>query len=264
MIVCFSGNGNTRFVADGLARLLDDIVTPLRAPLIDAPAPEIDAGDSCRVIWAFPVYAWGVPAKVRDFIKRVKISDSRAIHYMVATCGDDVGRTARQWRRLMRQRRFNAAGAWSVTMPNTYVSLPGFDVDTPDIVRRKLAEATRRIDEIATEIKNGFTGDSVTPGAMPEFKSSVLRPLFEKCLMSPRFFHTTPDCVGCGICARACPVGNIALTDRCRPQWSDNCTMCLACYHSCPHHAVAYGKMTRTKGQYRLPAQSDNTTKFTL
>ena len=42
---------------------------------------------------------------------------------------------------------------------------------------------------------------------------------------------------------------NIEVTDK--PQWGNNCTQCLGCYHICPLHAVQYGKATRAKGQYK-------------
>lgn len=254
MIICFSGNGNTRFVAERLGCLLGDSVIGLRSPLIDESSPSLDDDRTGRVIWAFPVYGWGIPAKIRDFISKVMIADTTATHYMVATCGDDIGETARQWRQLTERRGFKAAGAWSVTMPNTYVSLPGFDVDDDAAVCRKLSAAPQRVKEIADGIKSGFTGESVIKGSMPEIKSSVLRPLFEKLLMSPKLFRSTTYCVGCGICARSCPMGNISVGEDSRPHWSDNCAMCLACYHSCPHHAVAYSVMTNKKGQYSLRA----------
>ena len=29
-------------------------------------------------------------------------------------------------------------------------------------------------------------------------------------------------------------------------------TMCLACYHACPQHAIQYGNRTKNKGQYKV------------
>ena len=61
----------------------------------------------------------------------------------------------------------------------------------------------------------------------------------------------TADCVGCERCENICPVGNIRMKDR-HPVWSmdGSCITCMACYHSCPKHAIRFGKFTDNKGQY--------------
>ena len=56
---------------------------------------------------------------------------------MVATCGDDTGLTAREWTALMCEKGLTADAQFSVQMPNTYVLLPGFDVDSPTLEAEK-------------------------------------------------------------------------------------------------------------------------------
>ena len=60
------------------------------------------------------------------------------------------------------------------------------------------------------------------------------------------------DCIGCGKCRDACPAGNIALDCSSRPVWGPNCLSCTACYHICPRKAIAYGNITKSKGQYHF------------
>ena len=59
-------------------------------------------------------------------------------------------------------------------------------------------------------------------------------------------------CTGCGKCSRACPVGNITLTDG-RPVWNGRCIHCMACICGCPAEAVEYGKQSRGKPRYQCP-----------
>lgn len=248
MIACFSGCGNSRLVADRLAELLSDSVTALR-PGTDWNAAQ---GDTERMIWVFPVYSWGIPPVVASHIASASLPEAMD-HYMVCTCGDDTGLTDRQWRRMIRARGWKAIGAWSVIMPNTYVTLPGFDVDTPDVAQSKLNAAPARIAAIARGIRHRARVDDVIRGAFPWLKSRIIYPLFKRFMMSPRPFRTTPDCTSCGLCARKCPMGNITIVPGRGPQWGADCAFCLGCYNRCPVHAVAYGRATASKGQYHSP-----------
>ena len=174
-----------------------------------------------------------------------------AIHYMVTTCGDDIGETASQWRKIAEKRNWATASAYSVIMPNTYVLMKGFDVDPVELSTEKLKLAPQRIEEIARRIAAGTQGDILTKGSWAKIKSSIIYPWFVRFCMSPKPFRSNGRCIGCGKCSRACPMDNITMEGD-RPQWHDRCALCLRCYHICPCDAVEYGKATEGKGQYFL------------
>lgn len=247
-LLYFSGTGNSAYVASSLARLLD-----APAPLA-IPTNHVDITPESTVIWVFPVYSWGVPPVVAEAIRSISFSATPGTHYMVCTCGDDTGYTDRQFRSLITARGWKMAGAFSVIMPNTYVTLPGFDVDKTSVASAKLSEAPARISEIAALIESGSSDISMTRGSFPALKSRIIYPWFIRHLMSPSGFHVTDRCTGCGRCIRRCPMSNItAGTNHRHPVWGDNCAFCLACYHICPEHAVEYKKATKGKGQYICP-----------
>lgn len=253
MIICFSGTGNTARAVEKLAALLGETYVRMLAgeELLDPVNCSLITNDT-RVIWAFPTYSWGVPPVVAKYIAEVKDGGGvgAATHYMLTTCGDDMGYTDRQWRRLIERRGWCAGAAYAVIMPNTYVAIIGFDIDPPELSRRKLDDAPRKIEEIAELIAAGSPRAVTVRGAFPWIKSRVIYPWFVRFEMSPKPFRSNEGCIGCGLCERSCPMNNIKLADG-RPVWSNHCALCLRCYHICPRRAIAYGKTTESKGQWQ-------------
>ena len=195
--------------------------------------------------FVFPVYAWGLPNVVERFIPRLKGCGAKYV-WCVMTCGDDMGWTDRILRRQLRRKADLLLDAvWSVQMPNTYVCLPGFDVDSEEVAESKVATTLARLTRIAETIRCRRPEVDVCRGAMPYTKSYLLRYVFNKLLVTDRYFHTTDDCCKCGRCVKNCPLRNIS-DDR---KWKGNCAGCLRCYHDCPKHAVEFGWFTKGKGQ---------------
>lgn len=246
MIICFSGTGNSLEVARQLGSRLGEEVIMLSA------APRALSG---RVIWVFPIYSWGVPPVILAAIRKLELTGG-SVHHMVATCGDDCGYADRMFRKAIAARGAETGVTATVIMPNNYVTLPGFNVDTPEVASAKLGAMPERVEEVAAMIESGHAATSVTRGSFPLFKTRVIYPWFVRHAMSPKPFASTSACTGCSLCARTCPMGNIEMepsSDHKRPAWHDRCAFCLRCYHICPHHAVAYGKATGGKGQYMNP-----------
>ena len=254
MIICFSGTGNSLLVARQLqGHLGGDILQLEGERLLDPTAQVINIAAGENVVWVFPVYSWGVPPVVVAFMRRCKlIEQPGTLHYLVCTCGDDIGMADHQWSKIAGRRGFTPRAAFSVTMPNTYVNMKGFDVDTPETAQRKLDAMPERVGAIADAMRRGFGGADVVRGKWAWLKSAIVYPVFCMFYMSPKPFHATDCCTRCGLCEKSCPMNNITQLP---PAWGGNCAMCLRCYHICPHHAVAYGKETGGKGQKRVFSQ---------
>lgn len=251
MIYYFSGTGNSTLVAQGLCRRLGETMTPIAAA-----DPAAQTPDAKGIGFVFPVYAWGVAPIVLQFIADLpssfweKVTANDIPVWCVMTCGDETAMAPEMLAKALARRGVTLRGVWSVQMPNNYVLLPGFDVDPESLENEKMAKSEQRLDAIAEQIAAGACTVDVVRGSWPRLKTGAVYPLFKRWGIKPAKWHATSSCISCGLCAEACPVGNISMQNG-HPVWGDRCVSCLACYHVCPVHAVAYGSGTSGKGQYR-------------
>ncbi|RPJ05970.1 MAG: DUF362 domain-containing protein [Spirochaetaceae bacterium] len=91
------------------------------------------------------------------------------------------------------------------------------------------------------EIKGDFSSLAELP--VFDFKKPVISPeqeknkntLYKIMAVSPRL--VARRCDSCGICARECAVGAIAMSNK--PLFNERaCLHCYHCFYSCPHHAI--------------------------
>lgn len=247
MIFYFSGLGNSRHVAKGLVEegeRLFFIPEVERAGCLDYTIEKDE-----RLGFVFPVYSWRAPRLVSDFVQRMRLEGTPGYTFMVCTCGDDCAKTESYFRRDLGRAGLTLDAAIAIQMPNTYVNLPGMNVDPIELANDKLTKAERRIAEVRALLQRRERVSQMIVTGAAGLKSDIIQPLFYRFLVKDKPFHSTDACVSCGLCAKSCPLQNIKMVEG-RPQWMGNCTTCLSCYHHCPQHAVQFGKATANKGQY--------------
>lgn len=255
MILYYSATGNSRYVVQLMGNFLNEKVK------------EICNSDSCENIdggntlgFVFPVYSWGLPLPVVEFFSSLSketvrnISKENRYVWAILTCGDDVALTPEMMTGLLSKKGIYVKGIWSVQMPNTYVALPGFDVDSKEVEQSKIDKVESRLRSIANLIEVQTERVDVVRGGFAWVKTKMIYPLFRKWGINTKRWRVSDECIGCGRCKEICVRKNIVMKNNhgsLKPVWGKDCCSCMGCYHVCPRHAISYGGVTKGKGQYK-------------
>lgn len=246
MILFFSGCGNSEHIANSLAKLTNDNIS--RIDTLE-PNPTINLKQDEALGIVCPVYAWAVPRIVDKYIEKLKSNQTPSYCYLTCTCGDNVGKTPEKFSKTIARKGWHLDAAFSFILPETYINLPGFSLDTKESEQQKKERAEQLLPYVAEAIKQRKKIIDVERGKMPRLNTYITNALFYGLLITDKKFHVSDACVKCGICEKICPLKNITLIDG-HPKWNGNCTNCMACYHHCPQNAIHFGKATLGKGQY--------------
>ena len=144
MIYYFSGTGNSYKVAAQLAQSTSTKLVDMSSVAVDAPVC-----DDAVVGFVLPVYAWGLPVFVEQFVKSLPRGVRHKYVYAVLTCGDDMGYADVLLRKALKRVGWQLDAVYVIQMRNTYVCLPGFDVDSPDVQQRKDRAFDQRMAHVA-------------------------------------------------------------------------------------------------------------------
>ena len=246
MVLHFSATGNSEYVAKRIAAETGDIVVSIT----DCYKKQIFSFDEkCRTLGIVsPTYAWGLPVIVIEYLQSLDLSHKPDYVFFIATYGTTPGQAGRFAEELLAPKGVSLSAKFSVKMPDTWT--PIFDLsNNKEKVQRINDKAELEIDRIIERIKSFAVGDFM--------KNKVPYPLAKlgyrieyDSMRKTKHFWVEDTCIGCGLCAKKCPISAIKLKDR-KPEWAKaQCVMCLACLHHCPKFAIQYGKNTKKHGQY--------------
>ena len=244
MILYFSATGNCKYVAQRIAEATDNTAVSIEKR---EPTLTLNPDEALGIIT--PTYWWELPPIMRDWLKRLTVTGIN-YSYLVATYGTTPGCCGEDARRILKRRGINLSASFSVKMPDTWT--PIFDLSDPAKVAKQNDVAETYIDNVIRRIIARETGNH-TEHRVPYAVRLLTDPLLNA-ERRTKNLHVENSCIGCGLCAKKCPVQAIEIQNK-KPVWvKDQCTLCLRCLHHCPKFAIQFGNGTSKKhGQYRNP-----------
>ena len=216
MIFYFSGTGNSKWVANEIAKKINDNVYDI-SKLTDI--PKID--NEKQIGFVFPVYAWGIPEPMILFVKKLKKAE--VFTFGICTCGSEAGLTLKKFSEL-----YNLDSSYSIIMPSNYII--GEDIEDKSVILEKINKAKNKIEIISDEISKRIKVYNVNEGSFANLKSNLINSGFNKFFKSTKSFTVDKaKCNGCGLCAKICSAKTITIVNG-YPTWNKKCYQCLRMY----------------------------------
>ncbi len=252
-IYYFTGSGNSLSIARKIAKGLAESEVVAIARVFDK---EVKVS-SRRIGFVFPVYAYGVPRMVREFVERLDLPADAYLFGVASNCGIPGPALSQLDRLLRRQGQRLQAGFSVLDERSSLINDPDNDAVQKIMIsanRGQLpARSSRRIEEIVRTVGAEQRMPVERSNRLTSFLGGVLNPLAAKNFKRMAAdFWTNANCRGCSSCVRVCPRGNISLQNV-RPVWGDDCDMCHACIQWCPAAAIEFKHLTKGKPRYRNP-----------
>ena len=248
MILYFSGTGNSKYVAKRIADALGDEIVNLNDRIKASDTSPVETGE--RLIVVTPTYAWRIPRVVRDWLLKTELRGARQA-WFVMTCGSEIGNADKYNRELCTEKTISCIGTAQIVMPENYIAM--FSAPQADEAQEIVAKAEPSIDRAIAAIQRNQPFAPTRNNLYDRFMSGPVNPIFYKFFVKANAFAASSACIGCGQCAKRCPMNNITLKDS-KPVWGRNCTHCMACICYCPKEAIEYGKKSVGQPRYHFEA----------
>ena len=247
-IYCFSGTGNSLFVARELQRAIPDSVV---IPIVSLLGQSAFQTQGKAVGFVFPCHALTVPLAVKRFMKRVDMQSAEYV-FAIATRYGTVFRGFEMMEKLLRKKGKKLDARFILNMCHNEAprSEKGYKVPSRRDILKVEEAVLQKLSQIRTVILERETFHEHDAGVLVQTSSSRIAGFFvEKLVVSllnisehiggVNYFYHDDACNGCGVCEKVC------LSDKIRifggaPVWQRDvlCYMCYACLNFCPQKSV--------------------------
>lgn len=253
----FSATGNSLSLTRNLANELGNCEIVSIAKAVNSETIKVI---NPRIGIVFPVFAWGMPRIVEEFVGKLSFSGKPYI-FAIATCVAIQGNTLKDLKKALRIKGADLNAGFAIKDGrSSLMKLNSLDniIIKLDRHRLRIKNANERMPELVSKIERLDSHKPETSTWTANMFGSMFHGLAVKNFKNMDSSFTVDDsCKGCGNCAKLCPRSNIVIENG-RPVFLHNCELCHACIQWCPNFAIKHPNFDNSLKQYRNHAIRTN------
>lgn len=249
MILYFSATGNTKLMAQTLAKRLDDEAIDLLSRIKKNDYSEIHSARPF-VICA-PIYVSELPSFVSDYLKKVSFSGSQDV-YGIFTNGGYSGVAGGQLKGIIKRKNMNFKGYAEFKMASNHITNKSHKIIDSEEIKARIETSLSKAEEIAQVILHGAPFKNRHIFLLEYLVTLPVAPVLCYFIQDTKGFWVKESCNSCGKCARLCPMNVIEMQEG-KPVWNlDRCAHCMSCIQNCPVEAMEYKDITPGRKRYNV------------
>lgn len=242
-IIYFSGTGNTKAIASGYAKVLDQMGHEVEAVSIETLN---QLGEHDLLIVGGPIYAGNMPHELVQWVRR-KVTNStepkKAIVFSTSAGLKNANGVNSIAKKLMKK-GYEVMDMTCFEMPRNFY-IDKYDPTPEAIQKQQFIEAAKRIKDSIQAIDNAKAINVTASVLMIDILADVFS-LMAKSMGNN--FKIDSSCIQCGVCEKNCPKQNILSSEK---EYLNRCILCTRCIHNCPVNAISY--KNKKIEPYRVP-----------
>jgi ferredoxin/flavodoxin len=242
IIFYFTGTGNSLKIAKTVANKMGNCeVIPMGLNKGISINKEYDS-----IGFIYPIYFWGIPKNVRDFILDMAIKNNENTYcYAIATYGGFAGNGLKLLHKMLLDKNITLQYGKTLKIFSNYI----INFKVPVKFKKILEKSDKKLMSIIDAIKSKKTNSI---GMINKKMNQFYEKFIDTLQYEDKNYIVNDDCIGCGICKEVCPVNNIEIREG-KPEFKHTCEQCLACLQYCPQKAIDYKDKTQKKMRYTNP-----------
>lgn len=233
--IYFSGTGNSKYC---LYRFLEEYERSSSAFSIEQSETITHIKNNSEIVISYPVQFSNIPKILRDYIiANRQIWNGKRI-FIIATMGLFSGDGAGILARLLKKYGAVITGGLHLKMPDS--------ISDEKVLKRSYEKNLALVRKAEVKVHKAVM--QIKSGKPPQEGLGIwyhAAGLFgQRLYFYNKTKHNTDklkinheSCIGCGLCAKLCPTGNIKFINHTAAA-GNKCTMCYRCVNQCPRQAI--------------------------
>ena len=231
--IYLSGTGNTKHITELLFKEIG-----AKGDLVPIESPDVSkALKDDELIIAYPTQFSNIPYLVRDFIIIHKADWKGKKIFLITTMGLFAGDGTGCAARLLKKYGAEITGGLQIIMPDSIGDCKALK-KSHEQNKEIIAKADKRSVQAAELIRAGrFPKEGLSFWAHLAGLFGQRLWFYNKTTDYSKKLKISDSCIGCGLCASNCPMGNLVIQNG-KAVNLEKCAMCYRCISSCPKKAI--------------------------